>query len=282
MTQIIVFFLNMTQRIRFFLTQRIFFFNMTQRIEFLNYDSKELNLFFLLKYDSKELSFFLKYDSKRIESFFPEICLKRIEPFCFEYDSRKLNLSVLNMIQENWFFLFWIWFKELNFLKWLKELYFFQYDSKNWKWLKGLNLFCFNMTQRSVYIFFNMTQRIEPFLENDSKNSTFFQYDSKNWTHFLNMFQWIEPFASRCDSKSWTLFLKRRHDSKNWSFYEYDAKSWTLLRIWLKELNPILNMSQWIWTPFLRLKELNFFFQYDSKKIVTFNKSMFQKIVFFL
>ena len=87
---------NMTQK-----ELNLFFWNMTQ---------KELNLFFSWNNDSKELNLFF-------------IWLKRIEPFCFGYDSRELNLFVLNMIIE-----VWIWFNEWNFCEYYSK--FFICDSK--------------------------------------------------------------------------------------------------------------------------------------------------------
>ena len=153
--------------------------------------------------------------------------------------------------------LFSVWLKELKMTQRI-EPFLFQYDSK-----------------KCIY-FLNMTQRIEHFLDNDSNNSTFFQYDSKNWTHFLNMFQWIEPFASRCDSRSWTLFLKRRHDSKNWSFYEYDAKSWTLLRIWLKELSPFFSVTERI-EPYFEHVSMNLNPFFKTQRIELFFFKMTQK-----
>ena len=191
---------------------------MTQIIETLNkYDSKELNLFdyhmtqknwtfiepfFLSMTQRFELFFwnmtqknwilFLsKYDSKRIESFFvSEIWLKKNCIFFFwNMTQKELNLFSL----ENWTFLIWIWFKELNLLWvllkvfhiwfkdffkkknqmtqrieifyniWLKELtlFFFEHMFKNWffsVWFTELNLLY--MTQRIVPYFLNMTQRI--------------------------------------------------------------------------------------------------------------------------
>ena len=184
---------NMTQRMELFfkkwLKELIFFWNMTHTIEPL-----VMNLFFNMT--------------------------QRIELFCF------LDLIFTVWLRE---FNFWkkkkktYWRKELNLTSWVwrKELNplqkydsknrtFFskEKDSKNWtfweKWLKELNLFFSNTTQR-IEFFFNTTHRIEPFL---------LVYDAKNWTLFLEL-----------HAQNWTLF------------FEYDAQNWTVFWIGLKELN---------------------------------------------
>ena len=118
--------------------------------------------------------------------------------FFFEHDSENFSKHMSHRLE-----LFFFWKKKLN-------------DSKNW-----------------FYLLKNRLKELN-FFKKESKNCTFFQYDSKNWTLFLNMFQWIEPFAFRCDSKSWTLFLiwlKELNifqcDPKNWTFFECDSKNWT-------------------------------------------------------
>ena len=141
---------------------------MTQCIElFFEYDSKNwtlfknttqrIELFFFRKKKTQNWIFWEKW-LKELNLFFNTT--QRIDPFLLVYDANNWTL--------------------------------FQYDSKNWIWLKGLNLFfCFNLTERIV--FFHMTQRIEPFLKNDLKNWTFFsvwlkelnpfvKYESQNWT----------------------------------------------------------------------------------------------------
>ena len=61
---------------------------------------------------------------------------------------------------------------------WLKELNFFEFDSKNWTFL-------------------SLTQRIELFFfqKYDSQNwNFFFEYDAKNWTLFENSFDISQRF----------------------------------------------------------------------------------------
>ena len=152
---------------------------------FEKYVSRNWTLF-SLKFDSKKLNIFLKYDSK--------------------------NWNLLKYDSENWTLL--------------------KHDSKNstfrnYEWVQELNLR------------FNMTQRIEPFLE----------CDSKNWTFWIRLNE-LNPF-----------FFKKKKNSKNWTFLECDSKNWAFFfQMWLTELSPCL------W-----LKELNLFFflkttqKYDSK-----------------
>ena len=206
---------------------------------------------------------------------FFQIWLKEMN-FFFKYDST------------NWFFLskkkmtqriecFSIFHRELIFL-WLKGLNFFttQRIEPFFVWLKELNPFSSNMTQR-IEPFSHLPQRIEFFFSKyDSKNWTFFLwYDSKNWIFFWekktriepllfkNMTQRIEPCVKKKDSKNWTL-LKWLIELNLflWTFSQYDSKSWNLFAVWLQEFNfscvPI-------W-----LKELNLFFQVDSKNCVFF------------
>ena len=136
--------------------------------------------------------------TQRIEPTF-STWLKEIEPFL--QHSLKLN-SLFEHFSKNWtFFLFrnnsknwthFLWLKELNpflplllnelfffFLNIVKELNFFEYDSKNW------TLF---------------------FLLCDSKIfNTFFEYDSQSsffiWFRELNMFR-------KCNSQNFIMFLK--------------------------------------------------------------------------
>ena len=229
-------FLNMTQRIEqridflqwlnFFwkiLTQRIelfFFLNITQRIEPF-YDSKnwtiekkrpkeiEHSLFNLtlrieplFNLTQKNWTLFVWFMTRKNWTFFVWFMTRRIEHFS-EFDSKNRT-----------FFFTWlkhffkIWHRIGLILSiWLKELNFFQYDSKNSMfekkgWRKELNLF-----------FLNMTQRIEPFLH-DSKNWIFFrtfwikdlnfcQYDSKE-LNFDNDSK--NSMCEKCDSKNWTFY----------------------------------------------------------------------------
>ena len=140
---------------------------------------------------------------------------------------------------------------------------FFENNSKNWLlskiWFKELNLFS------------NVTQRIESCFKYDSKNWIsfwvwlrkielfffFFEYDSMNRSHFFECDS-IEILVERVKKLNFFFFYSKlnfsSHDSKNWIFF---------FSIWLKELNPVLNMIQRIVFEF-RLKELNILF-FDSK-----------------
>ena len=158
---------------------------------------------------------------------------------------------------------FLIWLKELKpstkseskngfFWIWLKELKSFQYDSKNWNWLKALNTLFSNMTHRFFWvwltglntfffkwlielnIFLQMTQRIEPSSQNDSKNWTFLKIISLQdlklflrlgrWI-FFNLDQGIEAFFNNITQKWLTLF---------WTW----LSELNLFSTWLTELNP--------------------------------------------
>ena len=139
------------------------------------------------------------------------------------------------------------------------------------KWLTELKSF-FNMTQRiepflfskmtqRIESFLHLTQRVEPFfLKFHSKTWTFFEFDSMSWiflirlkelNFFLNMTQRIEPFFFEYEQRIEPMF------------FEYDAKNWTLV-LWTrrKELNPFsLNMTQRL-EPFFSSDWKNV---YDSK-----------------
>ena len=166
------FFLNMTQRIELFLNViQSFFFqkkktvsiehfeNMTPRIEpiFLIWLT-ELKPSF--QNDSKNWTLLFNM-TQRIESFILFNMTHRIEPFFrlwlieFEHDSKKWTIFLLRNITQRIEPFLKIWLKELNpfynmsiwigfFLNILKELNFFEYDSKIWT-------------------FFNVIQIIEPY-----------------------------------------------------------------------------------------------------------------------
>ena len=238
---------------------------MTLRIELLKVWLKALNPLF--QYESTNRTHFSNMS-------------QRIEPF-LKYDSK------------NWFYfwiltqrieLFWIWRKELilfllNFDN--KELNFlFKNDSMNWIWLKGLNFFFFNLTQRiELFVCFKMwlkelnfwtllqiwlTLRIQPFwtFSYDSTNWTYFTWlkelnlielslkelnllfhDSKNWTLFWrDSMNWIF-----CDPKNCTFFVEC--DPKNWIFFvECDPKNWIIVEKH-EELILFTNMTE-NWTLF--------------------------------
>ena len=223
------FFQNITQRIGFFirLKELNFLMNMTQRTKlFLKVWLKELNSFWkddsknwtlfgsmsqkielFLEVCLKELNSFWKYASKifsekivtqRIETFFSMTLelnffqqTTQSTDFFQKYDSQNCNFCLRNYDSKNW-----------TFLKiWLTDLNFFLLDSKNWTF--------FYWTQRIEHFFFDLTQKIEPFLFLSKYNSenwicfyttqkklNFFQYDSLNWTFFFfwkrrKLFLWI-------------------------------------------------------------------------------------------
>ena len=118
------------------------------------------------------------------------------------------------------------------------------------------------------------TQRIKPFLKNDSKN--FFFHDSKNLTFFwiwllknifwlkeLNLFRiWLKELNFFHDSEL-NFFMTQRIELffSEWlkDFVEYDSKKRTFLWIWLKVLNLFFNMTQGIESSFSEwLEDLNF------------------------
>ena len=190
-----------------------------------------------------------------------------------KYDSRELNLFVLNMIQLNWPFLFWIWFKRMELLwvllkvfsQMIQRFFFRKNDWKNWTFfnirLKELNLFSENMTQR-IEPFVNMTERIELFslwlkewnllfswIRRDELNhflltmtdriELFLKYDSKNWTFFLNGTQRFEPSFEHV-SMNWTFFLNNSTtwaSSVKYDLRKYDSKNWHLFLFDSKKLN---------------------------------------------
>ena len=96
---------------------------------------------------------------------------------------------LFNMSQRKWLH-FWSWLKDCFFLHiWLKEQWSFWWnnDSKNWTFFTKSKNWSFFYQYDSLQEFkpfepFHLTQRIEHFLE----------YDSKNWTCF-KMTQRIEP-----------------------------------------------------------------------------------------
>ena len=162
---------NMTQRIELFkcdLEPRIilqFDSNNWIWLKALNppfqYDSKNWTLFWtwltetFLSYNNSKNCFVKKYDSQNVKNW-----------TFFSQMTRRLDFSFSNMSDRNNFF----------FLKkrWLEELIFWKYQSNCTKlfwWLKELSSFFFwkDMTHRN-WTFFHMTQRIEPFFEDDSKN----------------------------------------------------------------------------------------------------------------
>ena len=156
----------------------------------------------------------------------------------------------------------WTWRRELNLSSWTwrrehnpKNWTLFEYDSMDWTF--------FNVIQRIELL----TQRIVPFWKFDSKNWTIF---FTIWLTELNLFfymaQRIEPFlflniTLRIEPD---LCFKKKKQLELISF----SKRMDLFFTWHEELNLFFwNVTQriepfffWLW-----LKELNCFFNYDSK-----------------
>ena len=246
--------------------------NMSHRIViFFQHNSK--NCHFFEKYGSKNWIFLKKKDEKtqRIEPFLNESknwtlfsfrcdsqnwalfqkkkrnMTLRIEPF-WKSMTRRIQPSLWHDSKNSTF----LWLKELNFfLKILSsriELFFFEYDSHNW-----------------------------PFCKYDSHNWTFFEYDS---TFFLNMTQRIEPFWNatqrielfffECDSQNWAFFTWLTELSLFYVTHRIEP----FFKNTTQRLNPFVQYDSENWTLFFfffffqkkkKLKELNLFFEHDSK-----------------
>ena len=138
-----------------------------------------------------------------------------------------------------------------------------------------------------------MTQRVEVFLQYDSKSSTFlvFPYDSKNWTFFfliwlkeLCFLTWLKGLNSllKLTQKGWTFFLL---NMTQWiePLFEYDSQNWT----------SFLSMTQRIWIFFLKMTQRNepirkkrwnnwTAFCYDSKNWNFFFKKRLKQMSFWV
>ena len=178
-----------------------------------------------------------------------------------EYDSNNWTFFLENDAKN------WTFFQKYDWKNWT---FFFnmsqriEYDSKNWAfftWLKQLNLLL------------NMTQRLEPSSQKKwpLRIEPFFQHDSKNWTFFLH------------DSKNWTSSFK-------YDLRKYDSKNWQTFLAWLKELNLLFYVTQWIELLFSLTQRIEIFswlkefeppFQQMTQIIETFfeskNWTFFQK-----
>ena len=289
---------------------------------------KELNFFWL---GLTELDPFLEYDSENWNFSW----VFYMSTF-FKNDAENWTLFSLNMTQRIEPFSYLKQRNELLFLwyEWLQEFFFKQKYSMNWTFwnmtqrIEHLNhvskkysesgtllKWFFEMTHRIEPLFLNlfkMTQRVEVFLQYDSKSSTFlvFQYDSKNWTIFffkltqrivcfliwlkelnpfsLNMTQRIEPFVflnKKC-SKNWTSFSFELLFTwlNELNFFQFDSKSWVFSnmtqRVGLfflnmtQKLEPSFEHDSWLrselfWT---LLRESNPFFK-TTQRIEPFSKS---------
>ena len=150
---------------------------------------------------------------------------------------------------------------------------FFEYDSQNWTTLflnvtpridflsifvffkKSQSWTLFNMTQRNEPDFQNLTQRIEPSS----------QKDSKNWTLKDYLIPTTKPFY---DSWKWTFSV---FESKKLSlhFQIYDSNYWTFFWTELTELNflnmthrigpSLKNMTHRIWTLLFNMSQRKWF-----------------------
>ena len=138
---------------------------------------------------------------------------------------------------------------------------------KNWTfWTRLYELKPFFHTQKKgreeFNFFWNVTQRIEPFLMTQ-RIDFFLNYDSQNWTFlFFKIWQRSEP----------SCYMTRRiepsffHDSKELNFLECDSRNWTFS----------LNMTQRI-EPFVFSKDWTLL-EYDSKNWTFFQKTLTLRI----
>ena len=244
---------------------------------------KELNFFFVWL---KELKFFFSV-THRMNLFFTGLkelnlllnMIQRLQPFFHKKWPSRIEPLFIQYDSKNW-----IWLKGLN-------LFLFQVDSQNFFkiWLKELNLFFWKKWLKELYLFFFSVwlKQLNPLFEHVSMTWTLFDvtqriepfswYDSENWTF---LFTWLKDLSLVEWLKDLILFfLKKKRTFKNWTF----------LKIWLKELNLFFQkhatIFSWIWrkefNPFfldmmqridfsIWLKELSFFSQYDSKNWTLF------------
>ena len=206
------------------------FFQKSQIIDFFSVWLKELNLVskkkrlresnFLFKKWLIELNLFLwtsfQYDSKSWSLF--SFWLEELKPMFFSKCLKELNFSFT-----------WATFlhdsKNWIFSMWRKD--FFKLTPRVEP--------TFSMTQRNDFVSPNdsknwiMTQRMEPlFFEYDAKNWMLFVWIWRTELNpfSLNMTQRIEPFVSN-NSENWT-FEKKGLKDLNLLFFEHDAKNWTL------------------------------------------------------
>ena len=125
------------------------------------------------------------------------------------------------------------------------------------RWLKELKSF-FNMTQRiEPFVFLKMSQRIELFFKKKtSKNWTSVSFELLfSWLNELNFFYiWLEELSLfkydlkswiffEYHSKNWTFFLPRLERIEPFSFFEYDSKTWTFVWVWFTEVSLFF----WTW-----------------------------------
>ena len=214
---------------------------------------KELNF---LKVRLKDLNSFFQYDSKEYSLSLLIKKTRRIELFFADKSPKNWTLF-LNTTQRIELF-FELRLKELNLF------FFFQYDSKNWKFFVIIWLF-FWMNLRTDILFLIWLKKLNLFFFfriRYSKNWTLFIMSSKNWTFFSHM-----------TSMNWTLLQKRL---KNCVLSIWFRKTifWT---IWLVELHFFFRKKKEDSTFF----ELNLFQKYDSKNCNFFSNLGLKEIELF-
>ena len=215
-----------------------------------------LNLFIWLKeifYGSKNWFFFSTNMLQRIEPFLHD----SKEWFFFDMTQR-IEPSSEHVTFKNWTSFFSVWLKRIEpFFCWTRSTElnpFVKYDSKNWKWLKGLNLCFVSIWLKELY-FLIWLKELNPIFEHVSMNWTFFfSMWLKELNPFLDMTQRIELSFLHV-SKAWALL----HDSKTWSFFiKYDLQELNLLKNMTQRIEPLFLYDSQNWTFFwICLKELN-------------------------
>ena len=279
LTQTISPFLVWLKELKFFLEYDsknwTFYLNTTHRIEpfceiwlkelnFFEYDSKNWTLF--LDDSKKWTLFFLLNMTQRIEQIFLNM-RQRIEPFFFPWIWRKELNSFFECDSKSWIFferdsknLFIFFFEKMR----LWEMNLFQYDSKNWIWLKWLNFYFPNMTQRiepsfSIWLkelnpFLNKTHRIEPFFLNMIHR---IEPSFQKWLKKLNFLseKELNPFLENMTQRFEPLFQEKLKELKLFLNQRIEP----LFSDMTQRIEPsFLNMSQWIELFFsLRLKKMS-------------------------
>ena len=226
-------------------------------------------------------------------------------------------------LKEQWFF--------LEIMTQRIELFWRNiYDSKNWTFFtKSKNWSFFtNMTHsknssllnlfiwlKELNTFLNMTQRMEPFSQNDSKNWTFSSkwlkifvlwiwlrivfwlwlserycfvyFDSNNWTVFkirpkgLNFFDWLINMTQRIVfslmSHRIEHFFEHERIEPSSFFMTHIIEPFFFLETQLNTF-PIQRIEHSFWT---RLTELNSFLECDSKNWTGFSKNWLKELNLF-
>ena len=296
----------------FLVSQRIGpFLNMTQRIE-LFFRLTELNLLFSVT--QRIVSFFIKITWRIEPSFFGYVSMNWTT---FFVDDSKIWTLFFPYDSKTWAFFQKYDLQELNLLKNMTQrIELFKYGSKNWTfpfflkthrikdwffsiWLKAFNPPFFNLTQRIEPSFYKWLEDLNFLLQKCLKELNLsWKNDSKNWfsekyqSDYLNflMTQRIELFWNMTfrtepffQYDSWKVNPSFQHTHRNWTF----LFNMTLTNIWLKELNLFFEYESKNWTLFMtrielfffrltqrfcwiELKESNFFFKKNDPKNRTF------------